>query len=107
LIDSTNDRAPWLGQGEPLYPPLELFCRITGPAIAGTSPRIYPALMQQPTGGASLRDRGPCYVQEANDIALGSGIVDCRLIGSYAGLPIFGTTCCPTAPFSSSSSSGG
>ena len=104
-LDSTNYEPPYLGKQLPTYPHLAQLVRLTGPALSGTVPAIYPCVVQQfdPTT-LSSRDREQAYVVEPNGIALGPAIYDCRLVSSYLGLPLFATTCCSTSNFSSSSS---
>jgi hypothetical protein len=102
--DSTNDQPPDLGPGKPTYPHLPQICRVANSALAGTSPPVYPAFVQQFVPPLSLRDREACFVVEPNSLPLGGGFYDCRLVGSYNGLPLFATTCCPAGGLSSSSS---
>jgi hypothetical protein len=111
---STNTVAPWLGQGLPVYPQVNSLCRVSAQAVLGTN--VYPGFAQQFTPPLSLRDRESVFIWEPNNIALGPGVYDCRLVGSYAGLPLYATNCCISGPFpplpsvspiSSSSSSSG
>jgi hypothetical protein len=92
-----------MGPNVPDYPQLNQFCRVYAPALLGTN--VYPAFVQQFVPPLSSRDRESCYVWEPNGVKLGSGIVDCRLVGSYSGLPLYEAACCLTGVFSSSSSS--
>lgn len=108
MIDkSTNDLPPWLGQGVPLYPQIAQECRVSGPALAGPFPAVYPAFVQQMVTPLSFRDREPCYVTEPNNFPLSPGVYDCRLVHSFLGLPLYATTCCAAGSFSSSSGSAG
>ena len=105
--DSTNLQPPAYGPTFPTYPPLDQLVRVNGPALAGTSPRVYPAAAQQFVPPLSLRDREAVYVMEPNNVALAVGVYDCRLVGSYplndpAARPLYETTCCPAASSSSS-----
>lgn len=93
------DYAPTL----PVYGVLDQIIRTSGPAIVGTN--VYPGWICQYAGSLTLRDRTPCYVTEPNGVVLGPGYYDCRLVDSYAGLPLFATTCCVSGAFPSSSSS--
>ena len=105
VFDSTNLAPPDLGQDQPTYPPLPEIVRVTGPALAGINPPIYPAYVQQCTAPGVFRDREPCYLTEANAIALNPGRYLARLNYQYSGLPVFTTACCPGPASSSSSSS--
>jgi|SRR6516164_4725805 hypothetical protein len=100
--DGTNTQAPHLGPELPLYPELPQLVRVTGPALVGTPIPIFPCLVQQYAGGLTLRDREPAYVFEPNKYPLGPAIYDCRLVGSYSGLPLYATICCTTGSSSSS-----
>ncbi len=99
--ESTNTVAPFLGPELPTYPELPQIIRVTGPAVGS----VYPGFVQQWTPPLALRDREPCYIWEPNGITLGPGFYDSRLDGSYLGLPLFVTTCCPSGVSSSSSGS--
>jgi hypothetical protein len=101
--DSTNVQPPALGPQFPVYPELPQLCRVTAPS---GGQNIYPALVQQFTPPLGLRDREPCFVWEPNGVTLGPFIYDCRLVGSYLGLPLFVTNCCLSGGFSSSSAGG-
>jgi hypothetical protein len=103
--DSANTQAPDFGRQYPIYPELPQLNRVTGPALVGTSPPIYPAITQQWVPPLGIRDREASYVVEPNSIPLGPGIYDCRLVSNYLGLPLYATTCCAVAGPSSSSSS--
>jgi hypothetical protein len=100
-VESTANQAPDLGPTLPIYPELPQILRVTSPALAGTSPPVYPALMQQYAPPLMMRDREPAYVWEPNGFPLGPARYDCRLVGSYLGLPLYATTCCATGIFSS------
>jgi hypothetical protein len=103
MNDSTNTQAPDLGPGAPVYPPLAQLVRVTGPALGGTSPRVYPCAVSQFVPPLSLRDREPAYVFEPNGQALfPGGYYDCRLVGAYNALPLYATVCCPAGGSSSS-----
>lgn len=101
-------RPPNLGPRLPVYPGVRHWVR----AAAYDSNGVYFGYVQQSTGTAG-RDRTPCYLWEANGIAVGAGTYKTRLIGSYDGLrgtlPLFfvGLACCAgsTPPFDSSSAS--
>ncbi len=99
---SVPDQPPFFGPGFPTYPVLVSFCRVAADAIVGVSPPTHAGFAQQynPASGA-WRDREAVYVQEANGQRLAPGIYDCRLVGNYAGLPLFQTSCCPTGSSSS------
>lgn len=105
MSDSTNLMPPDLGPSAPLYPHLPQIVRLVGPPVVGTAPAVYPGLVQQYSGNLTLRDREACYLLEPNRIPLGAGYYDCRLVGSFAGQPLFVTTCCPAGAFPSVSSS--
>ena len=94
--DSTNLQAPDFSPTAPTYPLLAQLVRVT--AFVGTvgALRVYAGLTQQYSPPLSLRDREDCYVVEANNLTLATGIYDCRLIGSHADLPLYAVTCCPT-----------
>ncbi len=100
--DSTEIQPAYLGPTTPDYPEVAQIARIYGDRLIGTN--IYPAYIQQAITGPALRDREACYVWEPNGIKLGPGYYDCRLVSSYAGLPLLVTYCCVAL---SSSSSGG
>jgi hypothetical protein len=105
-IDSTNVQAPDFGPTSPLYPHLAQLVRVTGPALVGTNPPIYPCIVQQVNPATlNVRDRETAYVVEPNSITLGPAIYDTRLVGSYLNLPLYATTCCVGTRFGSSSSS--
>ncbi len=106
--DATNLQNPWMGPGLPLYPEIDQLARVTGPAVFGTN--VYPALTSQfgPTAlnPFVLRDREPCFVWEPNGVQLGMGYYNCRLVGTFQGVPLYATTCCVKGfPSSMSSSS--
>lgn len=101
---SINERAPWLGQGDPVYPPLYQTLRVYAAAVLGTN--VYPCFVQQFVPPLSLRDREMAYVQEPNNTLLGAGFYCGRLSSSFAGLPLYVTFCCQGGSSSSSSSSG-
>lgn len=106
LNDGTQLQPPNYAPTWPVYPGLCEMVRVTGGALPGTSPRIYPALLQQFSPPLTLRDRVPVYVAEPNNVPLGGGIYDCRLVGSYPpddvnARPLFYTTCCPSGSSSS------
>lgn len=93
--ENINQRPPDFAPGFPLYPPLPQFVRVTGSAVSGTSPRVYPAVTQQFFPPLSFRDRETCYVVEPNNVTLNSGsYYDCRLVGSYNNQPLYATSCC-------------
>ena len=102
MTDSTNTQPPLFGPQFCDYPLLPQIVYITGPAANG----VYPAFVQQYGGNLNFRPRESCYViLEPNGIKLQAGYYDSRLIGNFAGLPLFAVTCCPGAASSSSSSS--
>ncbi len=103
MNDSDNTTPPFFGPELPTYPELPQIVRVTGGPLGGAN--VYSAFVQQWTPPLSLRDRESCYVFEPNGIRLGPGFYDSRLDGSYLGLPLFVTTCCPSGNGSSSSSS--
>lgn len=88
----------------PNYPPLPQMVRVVAPSVGGN---VYPAVVQQYTGLLTFRSREPCYVVEPNGVTLSPAIYDCRLVGSYLGLPLYATACCVSGDFSSSMSSAG
>jgi hypothetical protein len=98
-----NIDAPFFQPDLPDYPPLEQLVRATGPTVATN---VYPGVVQQYAGSLAFRDREPCYLTEPNGVSLSPAIYDCRLVGSYLGLPLYATTCCLSGAFSSSSMSG-
>jgi hypothetical protein len=104
FTDSTNLQAPDFSPKHPEYPELPQVVRVTAPSLGGN---VYPCLVQQfdpSQPSPRLRDREQGYVLEPNGIALSPGYVDCRLVGNYLGLPLYTTTCCPSAGPSSSAS---
>lgn len=105
MAKSIHNQPPFFGPMLPNYPKVDQICRIYASSLSGTN--IYPAYVQQYNGSLAFRDREPCYVTEPNGIALKGGLYDTRLIGSYLGLPLFATTCCPAGSFDASSSSSG
>lgn len=76
----------------PNYPEIAQVCHVYAASIGSN---IYPAYVSQYDGSLAFRDRESCYVYEPNGVVLSVGQYDCRLIGSYLGIPIFATTCCP------------
>jgi hypothetical protein len=102
-VDATNLQGPWMGPGLPLYPEIDEICRVYAPALSGTN--VYPGWLNQYAPNLKLRDRVQVYVWEPNNFPLSPGYYNCRLVGNYAGLPLYATNCCITAPFSSSSAS--
>ena len=96
MDDSTNLQAPYLGPTWPLYPEIPDVVHVSGPAVGGTNPAIYPCFNTQwVPGTTTLRDREPSYVFEPNNVALTLAYYDSRLVGNYNGLPLYATTCCP------------
>ena len=94
--------------GLPVYPNLEELCRVTGGPVGSTADgkRVYPALLQQFSPPVGLRDRVAVYLMEPNNVALGQGIFDARLIGAWpsdapGSLPLFATSCCVSGSSSS------
>jgi hypothetical protein len=83
-----------------LYPELLQVVRIYARLAIG----VYAAYVAQYADNLLFRDREACYVVEQNSVILRAGYYDCRLVGSYNGLPLFATNCCPTGTFSSGSS---
>ncbi len=79
-MDSRSNQPPFLGPTVPNYPVHTQVVRITGPTL-GTSPGVYPAVVEQ-WAGADYRDREPCYVVVDDNVG--------RLVGSYNGLPLYG-----------------
>lgn len=103
--DSTNTNPPFFGPTLPVYPELPQIVKVTGPALDGTSPGVYPCLVQQYVQPLTLRDREPSYVTEPNGVALAVGAYyDCRLVTNYLGLPLYATSCCVIGSPGSSSS---
>ena len=104
---STNLNPPAYGPTWPLYPPLCELCRVTGAPFVDPSSgkKVYPALLQQFVPPLGIRDRISIYVFEPNNVQLGPGIYDARLVSNYNGLPLYATTCCPTSTSSASSAS--
>lgn len=112
MSDSDNLQPPFFGPTWPIYPQLDQLIEVTGAALAGTEPAIYPAiLIQIDPDTLESRQRVPCYAVEPNGVPLGEFIYDSRLVGAYppetpGGIPLFAVTCCvPVTPSSSSSSS--
>jgi hypothetical protein len=110
--DSTNLNAPFFGPEAPLYPQLPQIVLVTGPAVGGTNPAIYPCVVQQLNPATlQMRSRETSYVVEPNRIKLGPAYYDCRLVGAYQGpgdnspQPLYATTCCVPVVSSSSSMS--
>lgn len=101
-VDNTNLQPPDLGPGLPSYPWLAQLVRVSGAALPGTLPRVYPAFTQQFNPPLSLRDREPCYLLEANNVTLSQAVYDCRLVGGYLSAPLYATACCAAAGSSSS-----
>ncbi len=98
-----NIEPPLLQPDLPNYPIIDQIVRVSAPSIGGN---VYPAVIQQYNGSLGFRDRTICYVVEPNGVLLSAALYDCRLVGSYLGLPLFAATCCVgSGGFSSSSSS--
>ncbi len=111
-MDSHSLQPPFLGKQQPLYPHLMQAVRVTTSHIPGpitsvssssiTGPVLYISYTQQldPTT-LRPRDREPCLVTELNGNDLSAGYyTDCRLAGSYNGLPLYevgNKTCADTA----------
>jgi hypothetical protein len=102
MLENTNLRPPDFAPGYPVYPVLEQLCRVTDCPCNGTTPRVYPGVVQQAVPPLDFRDAEDCYVLEANNIFLVPAIYDCRLIGNYNGLPLYAVTCCGAGSSSSS-----
>lgn len=91
---STNDQEPDFGPADPLYPPTNEICRVSGPALPGDE-SVYPAFMTQLVAGTvTLRDRAPCYVTEGSGKPLVPAYYDSLLVGAFNGLPLYATFCC-------------
>lgn len=108
LTDSTNLQPPDFSPRLIDYPELPQLVRVTAAALPGTTPPVYPCLVQQFNPGLATpgtRDREQAYVFEPNSFPLGSAIYDCRLVASYLGLPLYATSCCVGSTFASSPSS--
>ncbi len=105
-LDSVEAVPPDFGPQLPYYPQINQFCRVSGRAQMGN---VYPGFISQAvlTGLPSFRDRESCFVWEPNGISLSAGWYDCRLVGSYQGIPLLVTNCCPSGSSSSSSSAVG
>ena len=97
-----NLNAPILLPPLPDYPDLPQLVRVSAPSVGRN---VYPCLTQQYAGNLVLRDREPAYCWEPNGVLLFPAIYDCRLVGSYLGLPLYVPTCCVSGSFSSSLSS--
>lgn len=91
-MQSDNTRSPFLGQEQPVYPALDEMIRVTGPAVATN---VYPGQLQQYVSPLTARDRVPVYLWEPNGVPLQPAIYEGHLAGSYAGLPLYVTDCCP------------
>lgn len=96
-----NLTPPILQPPLPTYPDLPQILRVVSPSIGGN---IYPAITQQYNGSLAFRDREAAYVYEPNGVQLSPAYYDCRLVGSYLGLPLYATSCCVSIAFSSSGS---
>jgi hypothetical protein len=112
--DSTNIVPPWFGPEWPIYPQLAQIVRVTGAAVGGTNPAIYPCVVQQlDPSTLQMRNRETSYVVEPNRVKLVPAYYDARLIGAFQGpgdnspQPLYCTACCIAGSSSSSSSSGG
>jgi hypothetical protein len=103
MDQSDNLAPPFLGLNQhPLYPALSQLVRVTGPGSVVFPVTYYPCQVEQCPGTPPLRDREQAYVFEANSLPLVSqGVYDCRLVGSWQGLPLYATACCPVASSSS------
>lgn len=88
-----NLDAPNFGPGLPTYPHISQVVRISGGPDGNG---VYSGYVQQYATNLTFRDREPCYLIEANGIALSAGYYDARLVGSYNSQPLFVTSCCPT-----------
>src|SRR5215831_17745704 len=98
MVDSTLGQPPDFGPTWPIYPHLPQIVRVYQPSIGGN---VYPALTSQFVPPLGFRDREPCYLYEPNNIPLGPGYYDARLVSNYLGLPLYATNCCPVGSFSS------
>lgn len=105
--NNTNVQAPNFAPTVPVYPPLAQLNRVTGPAVGSLGGKaVYPAYTQQFNPPLGLRDREASYVFEPNGIVLSPSIYDCRLVGNYAGNPLYAVCCCPIGSSSLSSAIG-
>lgn len=96
-IENTNLAPPNFAPALPTYPQLDQLLLVTGGSVGttGDGKRIYPAVASQVDPAVLVtRQREACYVFEANNIQLNQLIYDCRLVGSYLGLPLYATGCC-------------
>lgn len=108
-----NLQPPAFGPTWPIYPEICQLVRVTGKAIPGTSPAVYPCqVIQFDSATLTSRNREPAYVVEPNNFPLpASAIYDCRLVSAYQGpsdaapLPLYATSCCILGSSSSSKSS--
>lgn len=96
-----NLKMPLLQPPLPYYPIVRQLVRVAG--VASPSPLVYSAFVQQFDGVSALRDRETCYVFEPNAMSL-SGTTRARLVGNYAGLPLYAASRACCVPSSSSSS---
>lgn len=99
---STGDRPPFFGPRTPVYPLVPQVLRVTGAALSGVN--VYPCVAEQFTPPLTLRDRETSLLWEPNGTPLNPGYYVARLVGSYLGLPLYVTYCCPPAISSSSHS---
>jgi len=97
-----NLDAPRLQPDLPNYPVIDQMARVSAPSIGNN---VYPAMIVQYDGVLGFRDRTPCYIVEPNGVQLSPAIYDCRVVGSYLGLPLLAATCCVSGSFTNSSSS--
>lgn len=98
---SAPNQATFVGPQFPIYPPLVQVCRNAGSvyggggsssaAASGTpASLLYLAFTEQyDPSSVTLRDREPCLLMDVQGGGLQGGYFVCRLVGSYAGLPLY------------------
>ena len=106
MNDSDNLRPPDFGPQFPVYPEVCELVRVTGPAVAGTAPPVYPCqVVQFDSASLTSRNRETSYVVEPNSFPLTiNAIYDARLVSAFQNLPLYATSCCVLVSASSSSS---
>lgn len=93
-----------MGPQRPVYPHLLQALRVTTSTTAGPTAGqlLYNSFVQQLVPGTLLpRDREPCLALDLNSAGLSPGYyTNCRLAGSFGGLPVYETgVVCGTAAF--------
>jgi hypothetical protein len=102
-MKSDNLQPPFLGPQFPIYPHLMQLIRVTDATPIPTSSSsssssiqgnyVFAAKTQQQLDvTVAVRDREDCYLYDPNGTDLIEHIYTARLVGSYAGLPLYATT---------------